>query len=112
MARILLPHVSEGLVGLSLVGLYNAQGPYILRVIAPGGVFPSLRTLGISFTSGNCTNPYEGHRWREEEDRTISEVEARQAARFVDGTTSPVFPESPQVGRTGTYERIRRYDRE
>ncbi|KIM36808.1 hypothetical protein M413DRAFT_31425 [Hebeloma cylindrosporum] len=72
-ALVLLPRVSNSLIKLCLWETYNAQGPYLLRVVSPGGVLPALRSLGIHRDSGNSTKPREGHRWRENENGDVSE---------------------------------------
>ncbi|KAF8963429.1 hypothetical protein BDZ97DRAFT_1919861 [Flammula alnicola] len=69
----------------SASGNYNAQGPYLLRVVAQNGILPALRSLGIHRESGNSPKPREGHRWREDENGDMSEADAKRPARQFDG---------------------------
>jgi len=84
-AFVLLPRVSNSLIKLCLWETYNAQGPYLLRVVSQGGILPALRSLGIHRDSGNSPKPREGHRWREDENGDVSEANARKPARQYDG---------------------------
>ncbi|KIM36822.1 hypothetical protein M413DRAFT_448946 [Hebeloma cylindrosporum] len=84
-ALVLLPRVSNSLIKLSLWETYNAQGPYLLRVVSPGGVLPALRSLGIHRVSRNSPEPREGHRWRENENGDVLEVKPSKATRQFDG---------------------------
>lgn len=84
-ALVLLPWVSNSLTKLYLWETYNAQGPYLLRVVSQGGILPALRSLGIDRDSGNSPKPREGHRWRENENGDVSEANARKPARQFDG---------------------------
>jgi hypothetical protein len=84
-ALVLLPHISNSLIRLGLWGTYNAQGPYLLRVISQGRILPALRSLGIHCDSGNSRKPREGHRWREDENGDVSEADAMKPARQFDG---------------------------
>ncbi|KAG6836452.1 hypothetical protein H0H93_007884 [Arthromyces matolae] len=85
-ARILLPHIAESLVNLCLWGTYNAQAPYLLRTVPKGGILPALRSLGIQRDTGNwLSDDYEGHRWQEDENGTVTEAPWRNEARQFDG---------------------------
>ena len=84
-ALVLLPRVSNSLIKLYLWETYNAQGPYLLRVVSQGGILPALRSLGIHRDSGNSPKPREGHRWRENENGDVSEANAKKSARQYDG---------------------------
>ena len=84
-ALILLPHVSKSLIRLSLLNTYNAQGPYLLRVLVPGGIIPTLRSLSIHHDSGNSLKPREGHRWRENEIGHVSQSNVNKPSREFDG---------------------------
>ncbi|KIM36825.1 hypothetical protein M413DRAFT_31439 [Hebeloma cylindrosporum] len=83
-ALVLLPQVSNSLINLYLWGTYNAQGPYLLRVVSPGRVLPALRSLGIHRNSGNSLEPQEGHRWRENENGDVPDGGTRKSARKFD----------------------------
>ncbi|KAG6855981.1 hypothetical protein H0H87_008694 [Tephrocybe sp. NHM501043] len=87
-AKILLPHVANQLVSLYLLETYNAQAPYLLRAVPEYGRLPALSSLGIHRTSGNSNNnrKYEGHRWREDENGAVMEIDPRaNATRRFDG---------------------------
>ncbi|KAG6835732.1 hypothetical protein H0H93_015264 [Arthromyces matolae] len=84
-ARILLPHLSRSLTSLCVLGTYNAQAPYLLRVVPKDGTLPALRSLGIQRFSGNSSKPYEGHCWREDESGAVTQVPFYKSARKFDG---------------------------
>ncbi|KAF8954053.1 hypothetical protein BDZ97DRAFT_1928947 [Flammula alnicola] len=105
-ALVLLPQVSNTLIRLSLWKTYNAQGPYLLRVVAQNGILPALRSLGIQRESGNSPKPREGHRWREDENGDVSEADAKRPARQFDGnyimSLSKAAPNLEELELTGT----------
>jgi hypothetical protein len=84
-ALVLLSHVSSTLIRLTLRATYNAQGPYLLRVVAQNGILPALRSLGIELYSGNSLKPREGHKWREDDNGNVWEADAKRPARLYDG---------------------------
>ncbi|KAF8963403.1 hypothetical protein BDZ97DRAFT_1661726 [Flammula alnicola] len=105
-ALVLLPQVSNALIRLSLWETYNAQGPYLLRVVAQNEILPALRSLGIQRESGNSPKPREGHRWREDENGVVSEADAKRPARQFDGnyimSLSKAAPNLEELELTGT----------
>ena len=84
-AHVLLPKVSKTLLRLSLLYIYNAEGPYLLCTAVPEGVLLALRSLSIPLNSGNGPTPREGHRWLEDENGCVSQADARKPCREFDG---------------------------
>lgn len=82
-----MPHVSATLVSFCLLEAYNAQGPYILREVAANGILPALRSLGIQTEFGNGRQPWPwpGHRWREDENGVVTQADAKEPERVIDG---------------------------
>ena len=80
-ALVLVPVASKMLIRLSLLHTYNSQGPYLLRAAVPEGVLLALRSLSIDRDSGNSPKPRKGHRWREDENGNVLQVNAKKPAR-------------------------------
>jgi hypothetical protein len=81
-----LPHVGHQLLSLDLLDTYNSQAVHLLRTGVPGGVLPSLRSMGIQLRPSSHEDRLEdGHRWREDEHGRSSVDNSGQSTRYFDG---------------------------
>ncbi|TFK26224.1 hypothetical protein FA15DRAFT_693313 [Coprinopsis marcescibilis] len=73
------------LTALVVYESYNAQVPYLLRSVVPGGVLPNLRSLAIAQEpqKHNSRNREEGCLWHETKDGEIKNLSSRKARQTI-----------------------------